>query len=321
MQSNHFNERMTKYRLLLRCSLFVCLWLSIFTLSAQTHRALLVNISHYPDGNGWENIHADNDARLMHSLLAACGYQETGIATLTDAQATKRGIIHALQNICNSTQAGDHVHLHFSCHGQQMMDDNGDEEDGLDEALIPYDALFWYEPGEYEGENHLRDDELGEWIRRLRRKAGEQGHVTVVLDACHSGTGNRLPEADDYVRGTGYIFAPDDYVPTAGKHQELSLHLKQEAGLAPTVVFSACLADEINFEYFDTRQSRYYGLLTYAFCEAARETAHTLLNVDRFALLLKQKMQALTANKKKRKQTPYMECTNPQDSFRLGVKP
>ena len=230
---------MTKYRLLLRYSLFIYLWLNAFTVSAQTNRALLVNISHYPDGNGWENIHADNDARLMHSLLAACGYQETGITTLTDAQATKRGIIRALQNLCNSTQAGDHVHLHFSCHGQQMMDDNGDEEDGLDEALIPYDALFWYEPGEYEGENHLRDDELGEWMRRLRRKAGAEGHVTVVLDACHSGTGNRLPEADDYVRGTGYIFAPDDYVPTAGKHQELSLHLKQEAGLAPTVVFSA----------------------------------------------------------------------------------
>ena len=42
------------------------------------------------------------------------------------------------------------------------MDDNGDEEDGLDEALIPYDAQFWYAPGEYEGQNHLRDDELGE---------------------------------------------------------------------------------------------------------------------------------------------------------------
>lgn len=312
---------MVKFKLLSHCSFFICFWLNICTASAQTNRALLVNISHYPDGSGWEEIHADNDARLVHSLLVTCGYKEAGITTLTDAQATKRNIIHALQSLCNATRTGDCVHLHFSCHGQQMMDDNGDEEDGLDEALIPYDALFWYMPGEYEGENHLRDDELGEWIRRLRRKAGAGGHVTVVLDACHSGTGNRLPEADDYVRGTGYIFAPDDYVPTAGKHQELSLRLKQEAELAPTVVFSACLADEANFEYFDSRQSRYSGLLTYAFRETALETQNTAVTVDRFTALLKQKMQALTAHKKKRKQTPYMECTSPQESFRIGLKP
>ena len=188
---------MTRVKLLLRYSLLsLCLWLNICAALAQTNRALIVGISRYPEGSGWENIHASNDTRLTHSLLAACGYEETNIATLSDAKATKRNIAHALQSLCNATQTGDYVYLHFSCHGQQMMDDNGDEEDGLDEALIPYDAQFWYAPGEYEGQNHLRDDELGEWIRRLRRKAGERGSVTVVLDACHSGTGNRLPEAD-----------------------------------------------------------------------------------------------------------------------------
>lgn len=312
---------MTRFKLLLQYSLlFLCLWPNICDVSAQTGRALLVGISHYPDESGWESIHADNDTQLAHSLLTICGYEETNITTLSDAQATKRNTIHALQSLCNATQAGDHVYLHFSCHGQQMMDDNGDEKDGLDEALIPYDARFWYVPGEYEGENHLRDDELGEWIRRLRRKAGEQGHITVVLDACHSGTGNRLPEADDYIRGTAYIFAPDDYVPTAGQHQELSFRLKKETELAPTVVFSACLADETNFEYFDTRQSRYSGLLTYAFHETVSEAKDTSLTVCRFTELLKQKMQVLTANKKKRRQTPYMECTTPQDSFRIGLK-
>lgn len=310
---------MTRVKLLLRYSLLsLCLWLNICATLAQTNRALIVGISRYPEGSGWENIHAGNDIRLTHSLLAACGYEETNIATLSDAKATKRNIAHALQSLCNATQTGDYVYLHFSCHGQQMMDDNGDEEDGLDEALIPYDAQFWYAPGEYEGQNHLRDDELGEWIRRLRRKAGERGSVTVVLDACHSGTGNRLPEADDYIRGTGYIFAPDDYVPTEGKHPELSLRLKQESGLAPTAVFSACLAEETSFEYFDAYQSRYYGLLTFAFCKTTLGNKDKPLTVRHFAELLKRKMQILTANKKKRKQTPYLEYTSIQDSFRIG---
>ena len=313
-----------KNRMYLRYHLSVCLWMIASIAWAQTNRALLVSISRYPDESGWEEIHAANDVLLVRSLLGNCGYRDKDIATLADAQATKQNIIRSLQNLYDATQPGDHVHLHFSCHGQQMMDDNGDEEDGLDEALIPYDALFWYLPGEYEGENHLRDDELGEWIRRLRRKAGGQGHITVVLDACHSGTGNRLPEADDYIRGTGYIFAPDDYVPTPGKHQELSLPLKPETGLAPAAVFSACLAEETNFEHFDAHRSRYYGLLTFAFCETVREaafptTTHSPVTVSCFAQLLKQKMQVLTAHKKRRTQTPYMECTSLQDSFRIGL--
>lgn len=311
---------MTKHRMLLKYTLSLCLWLAACAASAQTNRALLVSISRYPQGSGWEPIHASADALLARSLLSACGYADTGIASLTDEQATKRAILAALKKLCTDTRPGDCLYLHFSCHGQQMMDDNGDEEDGLDEALIPYDALFWYMPGEYEGENHLRDDELGDLLLCLRRRAGPEGHVTVVLDACHSGTGNRLPEADDYIRGTGYIFAPDDYVPTEGKHPELSLRLTKAPELAPAIVVSACLAEEINYEYFDPRLSRYSGLLTYAFCQTMLENRQPAISAARLLQLLTNRMQALIAHRPKRKQTPYMECTDLLENVRIGRK-
>lgn len=311
---------MTKHRMLLKYTLTLCLWLAACAASAQTSRALLVSISRYPQGSGWEPIHASADALLARSLLSACGYADADIAQLTDEQATKRHIVGALKNLCAATRPGDCIYLHFSCHGQQMMDDNGDEEDGLDEALIPYDALFWYMPGEYEGENHLRDDELGEQLLALRRKAGPKGHVIVVLDACHSGTGNRLPEADDYIRGTGYIFAPDDYVPTEGKHPELSLRLTKHPELAPAIVVSACLAEETNYEYFDPRLARYSGLLTYAFCQTMLENQRSAISAARLLQLLISRMQALTAHRPKRKQTPYMECTDLMQEVRIGLK-
>lgn len=296
------------------------LTISVRTL-AQEGRALIIAIDHYPADSGWEDIHANNDAWLMQSMLASCGYKQRNTTLLRNAQATKQGVIKQLKALYNNTQKGDYLFLHFSCHGQQMMDDNGDEEDGLDEALIPFDALFWYIPGEYEGKNHLRDDELGQWIRQLRQKAGAQGHVTVLLDACHSGTGNRLPEAGDYIRGTSYIFAPDDYVPIKGKHPELSLRLKTENGFSPAVVLSACLPDEINYEYYDAAQSRYSGLLTYAFCKVAKETKGGTMNVNQLTDQLKQEMKTLSTRKSsKRRQTPYMECTNPQSLFKLYCK-
>lgn len=141
--------------------------------SARTGRALIVAIGEYPADSGWERIHGDNDGTMMAELLERNHYGQ--IIRLRNEKATKQAVGQALEQLCESTESGDYVFLHFSCHGQQMMDLNGDEEDGLDEALVPYDALFWYLPGRYEGENHLCDDELGVWIDRLRCKAGRRG--------------------------------------------------------------------------------------------------------------------------------------------------
>lgn len=95
-----------------------------------------------------------------------------------------------------------------------MADDNGDETDGLDEALIPYDAPRRYQKGVYVGEKHLRDDELGSLLDDIRKKTGDKGTVTLALDACHSGTADRDKGDDVYVRGTSYVFAPKDFCPT-----------------------------------------------------------------------------------------------------------
>ena len=107
------------------------------------------------------------------------------------------------------------------------------KEDGLDESLVMYDAGYKYIPQQYEGENHLRDDELGIWIHKLRRKAGEKGRITITLDACHSGTANRDETAymktyKEYVRGTTAIFAKEGYVPRPGKHQEYRQYKSRE---------------------------------------------------------------------------------------------
>ncbi len=289
------------------------------SLQAQQNRALIVAISQYPQDNGWEKIHAQNDVSIVSQLLSTANYTSANIEVLSNQKATKKGIEQGLNHMLQQSKQGDYIYLHFSCHGQQMMDDNGDEEDGLDEALIPYDALYWYLPGEYEGENHLRDDELGEWIKKLREKVGASGQVMVVIDACHSGTANRWNEADDYIRGTSYLFAPDDFLPTPGKHTNLSLRIENQANLSPAIVVSACQDDEINYEYYDRNQNNYFGLLTFALYQVKKNNAqHT---VAQFAQQLTTEMKSLTSQKsQKRKQTPYIECSHPNQTFFIGRK-
>ena len=299
----------------LRLFLLFALLFSFFTAKAQTNRALFVAIDQYPSGSGWSEIHATNDYKLILPMLKKSGYSENNIQLLLNEKATKSRIVSELKKTARQSRPGDHIYIHFSCHGQQMFDDNGDEEDGLDEALIPYDAKRRYSPGKYEGENHLRDDELEILTEAIRTNIGTEGNLIVVLDACHSGTGTRYVDDDDYIRGTSYIFAPDNLDFSENDAGKFNLHLKKAKYLSPITVFSACSDDEVNFEYRDDAKE-YYGSLTYAFCRAVKTSSGIVSNFT-FSEKLKQEMNSLFA-KRKKKQTPYFESTDDNQPFKIG---
>lgn len=283
-------------------------------LHSQTNRALFVAIDKYPPNSGWAEIHATNDYNIILPILRESGYEDKNITTLINEKATKAAITKALTNLQRWSAKGDFIYVHFSCHGQQMLDDNGDEPDGFDEALIPYDALRRYKEGVYEGRNHLRDEELGSYLDRIRKKIGINGNLTVVLDACHSGTGTRDEDEEVFVRGTSYIFAPDDFELPERTADNLRLSLDNGKGLSPITVFSACKENGINYEYKHT-DGKYYGSLTYAFCKLAF-LARKMTIMD-FSKALEEEMKKMFATKRW-KQTPYIETTNDNKMFSIG---
>jgi len=285
-------------------------------IAAQTNRALIVAISDYLIDNGWDETHAVNDCELVIPMLKANGYKQSNINTLLNEQATKKNIIKELNHLAKKSKAGDHIYIHFSGHGQQMIDDNGDEPDFLDEAFIPYDAYYRYTPGKYEGENHLRDDELEYLIDNIRYRIGKEGNMTIVLDACHSGTGTRIIEDDDYIRGTAYIFAPDNFESQQINTEAFRLKLRSENTLSPVTVFSACQPDEINYEYKTGIPAIYYGSLTFFFCESVKERSQPETNRDLY-LRIKNKMESYF-NKRNKSQTPYFESTVEDQSFSIS---
>ena len=294
----------------------VLLLLVAACLNAQTNRALIIAVGDYPDDSGWDRIHAENDCSLIIPMLHAHGYDDTSITVLLNEEATKAQIVKAFQTLSMETRSGDYIYIHLSGHGQQMADDNGDEADGLDEAFIPYDARFRYRKGHYEGENHLRDDELEPLIDAIRRRAGDNGNVTVVIDACHSGTGTRIPEEEEYIRGTAYIFAPPNHAAVAVNAENFRLSLNRGAGLSPVSVFSACQPDQLNYEYRTDHPVVYYGSLTYFFCELMNG-GNSEESTGSFYLRLKEKMENYF-RKKNRKQSPYFECTDAHHHFIIG---
>ena len=166
--------------------------------NAQNKRALVIGIGDYPEESGWCKIHGDNDISIVTEMLEENGFEQVQI--LCNKAATKKGIIDALDNLAKKATLGDVIYIHFSGHGQQITDLDGDEPDGYDEAWIPYDACKDYS-AKYKGQNHIVDDELFDFLNQLRAKVGDKGKIIVVSDACHSGSGSRGDEDEDVVRG------------------------------------------------------------------------------------------------------------------------
>lgn len=221
--------------------------------TAQNKLALVIGIGDYPEESGWCKIHGDNDISIVTEMLEVNGFEQVQI--LSNKAASKQGIMEALNNLAKKASLDDVVYIHFSGHGQQITDLDGDEPDGYDEAWIPYDACKDYS-GKYKGQNHIVDDELYDFLNQLRAKVGDKGKIIVVSDACHSGSGSRGDEDEDVVRGVQERFE----VP-AGKNAG---SVKRES--TAWLFVSACKAYQNNFEYRDN-QGNYHGMLSYLLWE------------------------------------------------------
>ncbi len=234
-------------------------------------RALIIAVGEYAPNTGWKSLHSANDVELITAGLQSQGFPKEDVLVLQDAQARKETITRRFkEHLIDRARPGDIAFFHFSGHGQQIVDQNGDEQDGFDEALVPYDSPQQFQSGIYEGERLIRDDELNQWLLQLRQKLGNKGQVLVVLDACHSGTATRGYAPS---RGSETIMAAPERKVIGGGNSNTVDHFTetvQETNLAPIIAISASSAQQLNYEYRDA-SGRYYGSLSYAFSKSLQD--------------------------------------------------
>lgn len=239
--------------------------LSAVILAGQERRALLIGIGEYPAESEWTLVHGDNDVRIIREFLLGQGLRGECLETVTNEEATKKGILSALERLAKTAGKGDVVYIHFSGHGQQVTDLDGDEEDGFDEAWVPYDARKKYVSRVYEGENHIIDDELNAYLKKLRAKVGPKGRITVVSDACHSGSGSRGLEDDEYFRGTD-----EKFILPAG-----AARWSVRSNTVEWLFIGACKSYQTNYEC-KASDGQFYGCLSYVIAgsDVDLSTAH-----------------------------------------------
>ena len=157
-------------------------------------RALLIGINRYADSR-FDLGGAVRDAHNMRDLLTGyLGFGADQVRLLTDAQATRNGILKGIRSwLVAGTRPGARALLYFAGHGYYQADDDGDEKDRWDEALVPHDArLVSAESEPRKFANLIIDDEIGALFDDL---ADRQAYL--IVDSCHSGTITRSMEAPD----------------------------------------------------------------------------------------------------------------------------
>lgn len=242
-------------------------------LYAQQKRALIITIGDYPDiKDAWSDLHSANDARLLEATLVTTGFDKNNITHVQDKNATRKGIEKAFINFAGTCTPGDFIIIHFSGHGQQIEDLNGDEPDGLDEALVGYNAPIRFPAnGKYNFEEHICDDDLAVWINNIQKVIGKDGQILVNIDACHSGSATR---GDDLVRGDAEPCVSSKFDPskkvnthTKGFGVENKTNQTTENGEGKLVVISGSRAQENCYETTDDNGTK-LGTLTLAFCKS-----------------------------------------------------
>lgn len=253
----------------------------------MARKALLVGVNTYPDpANALRGC--VNDVRQVREALSRhLGFSDPALVRiLTDRAATTAGIKEGLGWLVSGAAAGDVLVFHYSGHGSQVRDRDGDEtSDGLDEILCPYD-LDWKTP--------FTDDDLQAAVRNVPRGA----NLTVILDCCHSGTGLRDLVTPD--RPTGAppapvrcLCPPESVMPAApcqasprARSPRRIRRFGERAARAGAVLIAACRDDQVAADaYID---GAYHGALSFYLVASLAAAGYSATYVELIARVRQQ---------------------------------
>lgn len=159
-----------------------------FQLSSCTgkRKALLIGINYIGSNNALRGC--INDVRHMQAfLMQRGGYMEGDMVILTDDTnnpmqvPTRENMLRAMEWLVRGAAPGDSLFFHYSGHGGEEKDLDGDEVDGMDECIYPVD---------FQQSGSIIDDVMHDiMVKRLPPGC----RLTAIFDSCHSGTALDLP--------------------------------------------------------------------------------------------------------------------------------
>jgi len=159
-------------------------------------KALLIGINY--TGTKHELSGCINDVNNVSRYLVECRgfpHDPASMVILTDNHhdprciPTGHNMLAAFHWLVSGNNPGDSIFLHYSGHGGQVPDPDGDRESGYDDTICPVD---------FERNGQIDSDTLH---RALVTPLAPGVRLTVIFDCCHSGTAIELP----------YVYRSDEH--------------------------------------------------------------------------------------------------------------
>ncbi|TFK47431.1 hypothetical protein OE88DRAFT_804644 [Heliocybe sulcata] len=186
-----------------------------------------------------------NDAQDIHKFLQRYGFRSEDMVLLRDDARnsrdipTKKNILDAMRWLVKDAQPHDSLFIHYSGHGGQTKDLDGDEVDGLDEDIYPLD---------YKQAGIILDDDLHKILVHPLPRACR---LTAVFDSCHSGSILDLPIL---YHSDGRVKSRPEITPK---------FIKERTSPADVISFSGCKDSQTSAD--TTEDGLAVGAMSYAF--------------------------------------------------------
>jgi hypothetical protein len=233
-------------------------------------KALLIGVNRYRIPGADLRGCVNDVNNLSKVLVDFYGFKKGDIAILTDEKANQAAMQKGIKALVAGGRKGDVLLLHYSGHGANVPDNNGDEADRRDEILCPHD-LDWKKP--------LLDD----WLRTTFDKLRAGVSLTVIMDCCHSGSNTRALFPPDAKRVPRYLPNPWDIMAeesgrklrgkVSGTLRRSTAATRKRSDIVtvdiPEVLVTGCRDTQTSADAF--LGGTYNGALTYALTTVLRE--------------------------------------------------
>jgi hypothetical protein len=165
------------------------------------------------------------------------------LTDLTPIKPTVQNIINSFGWLISNVKVGDSLFFHYSGHGTQIRDRDGDEKDRLDESIVPLDFMT---------KGIITDDII---FSLLVLRVPKGVNLFCILDCCNSGTGMDLK----------YTYL------NIGNRDTLDMVGRRNNILGNVVMLSGCRDNQTSADTYEinfyTKQLQQQGALTYGFLE------------------------------------------------------
>lgn len=222
----------------------------------MSKKALCIGINDYP-GTQSDLAGCINDANDWAAELGSRGF---AVTRMLDSQVTHAAMTAAINSLIHGAIEGDTLVITYSGHGTWVPDSSGDEPDGRDEALCPYDIG---------SAGPLLDDQ----IRQMFAARASGVRILLLSDSCHSGSVTKGDDSDLDAGAARARFLPlEAWMPSAELPVATARPVALVSGLRRSggdLLLAGCLDTE--YSYDTSFQGRANGAFTYYALKTLRE--------------------------------------------------